>query len=147
MVLHKPLLADPALNPSPADLTQAEAQSQTLLEIRRAHPLLRLGSAKLIEQKVSFPTGGPNQTPGVIVMKIDDTRGKDVDLSLRGMVVVFNATPNATIQTVVDTAGQNYRLDPIQARGSDPVVKAAGHNRRSGSFSVPARSVAVFVAR
>ncbi len=143
----KPLLADPALDPSPADLSRAEAQSQTLLEIRRAHPLLRLGSAQLIEQKVSFPTGGPSQSPGVIVMKIDDTRGKDVDHSLRGMVVVFNATPNATIQTLADTAGQNYRLDPIQARGSDPVVKAAGHNRRSGSFSVPARSVAVFVAR
>ena len=143
----KPLLADPALNPSPSDLATAEAQSQSLLAIRRARPLLRLGSAKLISEKLSFPIGGPAQTPGVIVMRIDDTRGRRVDPKLRGMVVVFNATPNATIQTVPDTAGQPYRLDPIQARGSDAVVKVATHNKRTGSFSVPARSVAVFVQR
>ncbi len=38
-------------------------------------------------------------------------------------------------------------LDLIRARGTDPVVKVATHNRRTGSCSVPTRSVAVFVAR
>ena len=56
----KPLLGNPALDPTPADLATAEAQSKTLLEIRAERPLLRLGSAKLIEQKLTFPDGGPD---------------------------------------------------------------------------------------
>ena len=143
----KPLLADPALKPTPADLRQAEAQSRTLLRVRRERPLLRLGSAKLIEQKLSFPTAGPDQTPGVITMRIDDTVGRRVDRHLRGMVVVFNAGDTATTQTIPAAAGQRYRLDPIQQGGPDPVVKTSCYDRSSGSFTVPARTVAVFVSR
>ncbi len=142
----KPLLADPALKPTPADLRQAEAQSQSLLEIRRQRPLLQLGSAKLIQQKLSFPTGGPSQTPGVITMRIDDTVGRRVDRNLRGMLVVFNAGDTATSQTIPATAGQRYRLDPIQQGGPDPVVKTSRYNESTGSFTVPARTVAVFVS-
>jgi pullulanase/glycogen debranching enzyme len=142
----KPLLADPALDPTPADLATAERRSQTLLSIRRARPLLHLGSAALIEQKVSFPGSGPTETPGVIVMRIDDTVGPDVDPRLNGMVVVFNATPNSVSQQVAVTAGQHYRLDPIVIAGHDPVVRQARHDARTGTFTVPARTVAVFLA-
>ena len=55
--------------------------------------LLRLGSADLIEQKVSFPNGGADAAPGVIVMLIDDLVGEDVDPELEGALVVFNASP------------------------------------------------------
>lgn len=142
----KPLLADPALDPSAADIRTAEQMSQNLLQVRRAHPLLHLGSAALIQQKLSFPTGGPDQSPGVIVMRLDDTVGPDVDRSLRGMVVVFNATPSATTQTVPATAGQHWSLDPVQRSGGDPVVEHSSYSR-TGSFTVPARTVAVFVRR
>ncbi|WP_375426708.1 pullulanase-type alpha-1,6-glucosidase [uncultured Friedmanniella sp.] len=142
----QPLLANAALKPSPADLATAEAQSQTLLEIRKARPLLRLGSAKLIKQKLTFPNGGPDQTPGVIVMRIDDTAGRNVDPSSTGMVVVFNAGDTATDQTVAGTAGRHYRLDRLQANGTDAIVKTAHHDTATGTFSVPARTVAVFDA-
>lgn len=142
----RPLLANATIEPSPADLAAAEAQSQTLLEIRRARPLLRLGSAKLIKQKLIFPSGGPTQTPGVIVMRIDDTRGKNVDKRLKGMVVVFNAGATATSQQVYATAGHRYRLDSLQRNGSDPVVKTSSHDTLTGTFTVPARTVAVFDA-
>ena len=49
-----------------------------------------------IQDRVSFPGGGPGQTPGVIVMAIDDSRGRDIDRRLEGVVVVFNASPEAT---------------------------------------------------
>ena len=58
--------------------------------------LLRLGSADLIEQKVTFPNSGPDAAPGVIVMLIDDLVGDDVDPALEGALVVFNASPEAT---------------------------------------------------
>ena len=51
-----PLLADPALKPAPADMAAATAGAQDLLRLRFSSPLFRLGSAELIEQKVSFPT-------------------------------------------------------------------------------------------
>ena len=91
--------------------------------------------------------GGPEQTPGVIVMRIDDTVGRDVDPRLKGLVVVFNARPDATTQTVAGTAGQRFGLHPVQANGADAVVKGSVHDRQAGSFTVPGRTVAVFVQR
>jgi len=143
----QPLLADPALKPTHTDLLSAEAQSETLLRVRNNSPLMHLGSAKLIQQKLSFPNSGPSATPGVIVERIDDTVGPDVDRKLKGMVVVFNASPTATTQVVAGARGQRYQLNRYQATGSDPVVKTAGYNRASGSFTIPARTVAVFEQR
>jgi pullulanase-type alpha-1,6-glucosidase len=142
----KPLLANPALNPTPADLAAAEDQSQTLLRIRQASPLLHLGSAALIQQKLSFPNSGPNETPGVIVMRLDDTVGPNIDPKLSGMVIVFNATPNAVTEHVAATAGQRFNLDPFQLTGHDPIVRQSTNDPTTGSFSVPARTVAVFVS-
>ena len=80
-------------------------------------------------------------------MAIDDTVGPDVDPSLSGLVVVFNASPESTTQTLAATAGDRYRLHPVQRNGRDPVVRTAAHDARSGQFTVPARTVAVFVRR
>ncbi|HZA72532.1 MAG TPA: alpha-1,6-glucosidase domain-containing protein [Propionibacteriaceae bacterium] len=96
---------------------------------------------------VNAHNGGPEQTPGVIVMRIDDTVGRDVDPRPKGLVVVFNARPDATTQTVAGTAGQRFGLHPVQANGADAVVKGSVQNRQAGSFTVPGRTVAVFVQR
>ena len=143
----RPLLADPGLDPAPADIRAAQRQADALLEIRQSTPLFHLGTAGLVQQKVSFPGGGPDQTPGVIVMRIDDTVGRDVDPRWKGLVVVFNASPEATTQTVPGTAGQRFALHPVQANGADPVVKGSAHDRRPGPSPCPARTVAVFVQR
>ena len=91
----RPLLADPALEPSPADIRAARDRAAELLRIRFSSPLFRLGSAREIQRRVGFPTGGPDQTPGVIVMAIE----RD------DIVVVFNATPTATTQTIPRAPG------------------------------------------
>ena len=61
--------------------------------------------------------------------------------------MVFNASPDETTQTVAGTAGQHFRLHPVQANGSDATIRRSRYDGRAGSFTVPARSVAVFVAR
>src|SRR6185369_4982894 len=86
---QRPLLDDPALKPAAADIQAAHSRADELLRVRAATPLLRLGSARRIQERVSFPAGGP----GVIVMRVDGRRGP-------GVVVVFNATPESTMQTV-----------------------------------------------
>ena len=50
-------------------------------------------------------------------------------------------------QQVPGLGGHALALSPVQASGSDPVVKTAAWDAASGTASVPARTVAVFVER
>jgi pullulanase-type alpha-1,6-glucosidase len=134
-----PLLGDPALKPGPADIAAAHAGALDLLQLRFSSPLFRLGSAELIQQRVGFPTGGPGQTPGVIVMTIDDVGGTDLDPDRERLVVVWNATP---AEQTVDVAGAgSLVLNPMQANGSDDVVRQTTVD--ADSVTIPARTVAV----
>jgi hypothetical protein len=61
-------------------------------------------------------------------------------------VVVVNATPDK--QTFADAAfrRQGLLLHPVQALSHDPVVRTSRYNPQAGSFTVPARTTAVFIA-
>ncbi len=145
---QKPLLANSALKPSKADVQTATAQAQDLLKLRFSTKLFRLGSAVQINQKVSYPVSGTaDAKPGVIVQRIDDTVGTDADAKLKGVVVVFNASDDDVQQVVPVAKGAAYTLSGVQAKGSDPVVKTSTFARASGTFNVPARTVAVFELR
>jgi hypothetical protein len=141
----RPLLADPALEPGPAAMAAASAQAADLLRIRASTPLFHLGDARLIGERVSFPGSGPGQTPGVITMAIEDRSGTDVDPQLDGLVVIFNASDEATRQTVAGLAGRRFALHPVQLAGADAVVRQSAYDAATGAFDVPARTVAVFV--
>jgi hypothetical protein len=80
-------------------------------------------------------------------MRIDDTKGADADPRLKGLVVVFNASPTAVTQKVPGLAGAALALSPVQQQGSDAVVKSATWNASAGTATVPPRTVAVFVQR
>ncbi|MFD4422291.1 pullulanase-type alpha-1,6-glucosidase [Agromyces sp. NPDC058484] len=140
-----PLLANPALKPTAADMATAEASALDLLRVRDEVDLLQLGSAALIDEKVSFPNSGPDATPGLIVMQIDDLVGADVDPELDGALVVFNASPSAITEQVDGLAGREFALTAAQADGADAVVKGTTWDAATGSVTVPARSVAVLV--
>jgi pullulanase/glycogen debranching enzyme len=142
----KPLLADPSLDPTTVAMRTARDRFQELLRVRTSSPLLRLGSAALISQRLAFPTSA-NSTDGVITMVVDDTGGTDLDPGSEGLVVVFNATGSATTQSVPGAAGASYALHAAQAGGGDAVVKSSSFASGAGSFTVPARTVAVFVRR
>ena len=88
---------------------------------------------------------GPDALPGVVVMQVDDTVGRDVDTGLDGVLVVLDASPETVTVPVDGLAGESYRLSPVQAQGADPVVKAASWTSSSRTASVPGRTVAVFV--
>jgi pullulanase-type alpha-1,6-glucosidase len=141
----RPLLGDPDLEPTAADIAAASAAAADLLRIRFSSPLFRLGSAARIQQRVGFPIGGPDQTPGVITMTLDDRATPDLDPRWEGIVVVVNATPAAQTQVVGSATGSSFQLHPAQAGGADPVVRTATYDQPTGTFSVPARTVAVFV--
>ena len=141
----RPLLGDAALEPAATNMQDARDRALELLEIRFSSPLFRLGSADLIQQRVDFPIGGPDQAPGVITMTISDRGGRDLDRQWEGIVVVFNGSDEVATQVVAAEAGRDYELHPVQAAGGDDMVKGSTYDEATGEFTVPARSVAVFV--
>ena len=144
--IQGPLLQDDWLRPSPEEIAAARSQALDLLRLRASTSLFSLGSARLIQDKLSFPGAGFGAPAGVIVMLIDDTRGgSDVDPELNAVLVVFNASGQTLTQPLPELAGRDFRLCPIQAEGADEVVRRTGFDRASGTISVPARTVAVLV--
>ncbi|MGW3283221.1 pullulanase-type alpha-1,6-glucosidase [Streptomyces sp. NPDC001002] len=126
----KPLLS--TVKVGCAQIEGASAAYRDLLKIRTTEPVFSLGTAGQVRAKLSFPLSGKDETPGVITMELGD------------LVVVFNATPKEQEQRVGALAGTGYRLHPVQAAGTDTVVKSARYARDSGTFTVPARTVTVF---
>ena len=144
--LMGPMLEDPAKDPATEDIATSSEVTLDLLRLRSSTPLFTLGDADLIRQKVTFPNAGPEATPGLLVMRIDDTVGPDVDPALDGAVTVFNASDEPLTEQIEDMAGLGYRLHEVQANGADDVVKDASWDAATGTVSVPAHTVAVFVA-
>ncbi|MFF5107201.1 pullulanase-type alpha-1,6-glucosidase [Streptomyces sp. NPDC000134] len=108
----------------------ASAAYRDLLRVRTGEKDFSLATAGQVASRLSFPLSGADETPGVITMRLGD------------LVVVFNATPDRQEQRVAALAGAGYRLHPVQAAGSDAVVKRSSY--REGTFTVPGRTVAVF---
>lgn len=128
----RPLLADPALRPGCATLNSTSAAYRDLLRIHATEPAFGLSSTAAVQSQLSFPLSGKDETPGVITMRLGN------------LVVVLNATPAPQHQTVRDLAGAPYALHPVQARGTDRTTATASYAPASGTFTVPARTVAVF---
>ncbi|WP_344873988.1 pullulanase-type alpha-1,6-glucosidase, partial [Nonomuraea antimicrobica] len=138
----RPLLADPALRPGCAAIGAARARFGELLRIRASSPAFALGSAREVRRRLSFPASAE----GVIAMHVD-TDG--LDPRWRSVTVVFNATPSPQTQAAPPssgaTAGGGVRLHPVQAASDDPVVRGSAYDPATGTLTVPARTVAVFV--
>jgi pullulanase-type alpha-1,6-glucosidase len=140
----QPLLADPALRPAPVHLARSLHAFEEALAIRRSNRLFRLRTGAEVIAATTFFNQGPAQVPGLVVERIAPSgHGCDTDAA----VIVVNATGAA--QTFADAAfrGQRYALHPVQRSSMDPVVRTARFDGRTGAFTVPARTVAVFVTR
>jgi pullulanase-type alpha-1,6-glucosidase len=137
----RPLLGDPSLVPSPELIAMTAERYRELLRVRRSSPVFGLPTAEEVQRRLSFPLGGPAETPGVIVMSLD---GGGLDPRWRRVVVVFNATEETTTQHLATLDHFDLRIHPDLTASADPVLRTAAAG--SGSLTVPARSVAVFVA-
>ncbi|MCB0133280.1 MAG: DUF3372 domain-containing protein, partial [Caldilineaceae bacterium] len=154
------LLGNPDLAPTSAEIQAANAHARDMLAIRASSPLFRLRTADEIQDRLAFHNTGPDQVPGVIVMSISDrldgataagqasvgaTAMEDLDPERELVVVVFNANDEAQTVTVPGYAGVDIELHGYQIQGSDEVVRDARFDMNTGSFTVPARTTAVFV--
>jgi pullulanase/glycogen debranching enzyme len=131
----KPLLADGKLVPGCDAVTLADVRYRELLQIRKSSPVFGLPTAAEVQKRLSFPLSGAAETPGVITMHLD---GRGLDRRWKSVTVVFNATPAAATQTVAALKGASVGPHPLQH-------EAASFDRATGTFTVPARTTAVFV--
>ncbi|MET7862580.1 pullulanase-type alpha-1,6-glucosidase [Micromonospora taraxaci] len=140
----KPLLADSALVPDCAAINTTDARYAELLRIRASSPVFGLATAEQVQRRVAFPLSGAQETPGVLTMTLD---ARGLGGQWTSVTVVYNATPKTTTQTVTGLRGADVALHPVLVDSADPVLRTASFDRAAGTFTVPARSVAVFVQR
>jgi pullulanase-type alpha-1,6-glucosidase len=148
--LIKPRLARlPA--PSATDISASAAHLREMLAVRESSPLFRLGTGAEVQERLRFHNTGPDQQPGLIVMTIDDpgaaplTTG-DLDPGVDRLAVLFNPTDEAITYAIDSWVGEpSVALHPILVGSSDDVVGDSAFDSATGTFSVPARTTAVFV--
>jgi pullulanase-type alpha-1,6-glucosidase len=140
-----PLLRDPTLAPGFAEIDQSRRNFADFLAIRRSTPLLNLASAQEIFARLKFYNTGPTQNPALVVMAIAGDRGRALVVLVNADKVPASFTPQTGSHA--DFAGTRTRLHSVQRRGADAVVKMSTFNAATGSFTVPARTAAVFEVR
>ena len=86
---------------------------------------------------------GPDQVPGLIVERIVNSGRSCFPAS--EAVVLVNATPQTQSFTDAAFRKQPLLLHPIQALSQDPVVRTSKFKSSTGTFTVPARTTAVFI--
>ncbi|WP_030269160.1 pullulanase-type alpha-1,6-glucosidase [Streptomyces sp. NRRL B-24484] len=139
----KSLLADPKLAVGCNETKASTSMYQQFLRIRQSSPLFSLSTAAEVQKRLSFPLSGTaGEAPGVITMHLDGTGLPGAE---KGITVVFNATPTARQQTLAALKGTGQALHAAQADGADAVVKQSAFDPATGTFTVPGRTVAVFV--
>ena len=138
-----PALADPNLKPTAKDIEGTYRHMLEMLVIRKTSGLFRLRTAEEIKKSVSFFNVGPDQVPGLIVERIVNSGRSCFPAS--EAVVLVNATPQTQSFTDAAFRKQPLLLHPIQALSQDPVVRTSKFKSSTGTFTVPARTTAVFI--
>ena len=139
-----PVFADPTAAAGPADVAAAWAHLQEVLRIRKSSPLLHLGTRADVLTRVDFLNAGPAQVDGVIVMTVTDgtCAGADLDPARDAVVVIVNVDKVAHALPVPGATG--FTLHALEQASADPVVKTASFDAGTSTFTVPARTTAVF---
>ncbi|MDF0749184.1 pullulanase-type alpha-1,6-glucosidase [Marinobacter sp. 71-i] len=124
--------------PTPSEIDYTREQVEKLLSVRSESELFHLRTADQISERLAFHNTGPDQVPGVIAFSLDDDPDNglaDLDGDVDQIVVVINSTD--TGQALNTNLSETFS---VMADTSPEQTAAAA----SGTFTVPALSVAVF---
>lgn len=141
--LMQPLLSNSAYTPHAADIAGTAAAFQDFLRIRASSGLFHMKALSAVQQNLAFLNTGQDQTPGVIVMKLDDRTG--AYSGFKHLLVVFNANLSTVSFSNPSLQGSHLHLHPVQINSTDAVVRQSSFDSRNGTVSVPGLTTAVFV--
>ncbi len=142
--IMQPLLANPALAPTAQNIASTTNAFQEFMAIRYSSALFRMQTLNEVQNNLSFLNTGLTQTPGLIVMRLDD-QGSNYG-KYHHIVVFFNAGSEKVTFTDASLAGLHLHLHPVQDGSSDAVVKQSRFNSRQGTATIPPLTTAVFVS-
>ena len=142
-----PILAREGASAGQDEILACLAHFKEMLRIRQSSRLFRLPVTHCVKARLKFHNTGPSQIPGLIVMSLsDEIEGlPSVDEQYAEIVVLFNATPEEQSFATEAWSGMAFELHPILAGSADPLVQEAQFDAGRGTFTVPARTTAVFV--
>jgi hypothetical protein len=138
-----PILTNPLIRPDTRAIVAAKNAFEDFLSIRADTTLFRLRTAQDVIDRLKFYNVGPSQAPGLVALGIDGTRYPGAQY--KAIVVVFNVDKAGRTIAIPELKGRKLQLHRIQRSGSDDVVKGSGFDLASGTFTIPARTAAVFV--
>jgi pullulanase len=143
----KPLLANPSIKPSPADIRFTRDGFNDLLKIRASSRLFRLRTAAEVKQRLKFYNGGSQQEPTVIAGHLDGRGypGAGTD----DLLYLVNVDKVAHTVTIAAEKAKAYRLHPVHRRfdaADHRPATSARYDRATGAFTIPPRTTVVFVA-
>jgi pullulanase/glycogen debranching enzyme len=142
--LMRPLLADTALRPRPAEIAWTRDAFLDLLRTRGSTPLFRLRTAEAIGARLRFPDAGPTQSGSLLVGRIDGAAYPGARFG--AVLYALNADLREQVLTLPEEAGQGWRLHPVHAEGADARPREqARYDAASGSFRIPPRTAVVWV--
>jgi pullulanase/glycogen debranching enzyme len=143
--LLKPLLANAALKPAPADIAYARDAFRDLLKIRASSTLFRLRTAADIKQRLHFLNTGSSQVPTVVAARIDGAGYPGAAFK----TVTYLINVDKVEQSIVadEEKGKQYRLHPVHtaAGAADQRAQSARYDATTGCFTIPPRTAVVFV--
>ncbi len=140
-----PLLANPAITPTPADIRWTRDAFRDLLRIRASSTLFRLRTADEIVQRLQFHNTGSAQVATVLAGHLD---GRGYPGARFGELLYFvNVDKVPQSLTIAAEAGKRYRLHPVHRAhdAADRHAVQARYVRETGTFEIPARTALVFV--
>ncbi|CAG1015584.1 partial pullulanase, partial [Burkholderiaceae bacterium] len=142
----KPLLANAAIKPAPAQIALARDMFRDLLKLRASSTLFRLRTADDVKARLRFYNTGSGQNPVVIVGHLDGNGYAGA--GFKEMLYLVNVDKTAQQVTVDAEKGKAYVLHPVQASAAAADQRPrteASYEAASGRFTVPPRSAVVYV--
>jgi pullulanase/glycogen debranching enzyme len=142
----KPLLANAALKPAPAQIALARDMFRDLLKIRASSTLLRLRTAADIKARLHFRNTGSAQNPVVIAGHLDGNGYAGA--GFKELLYLVNVDKTAQQVTIDADKGKAWVLHPVQASAAAADQRPrteASYEAASGRFTLPPRSAVVYV--
>ena len=146
--LIKPLLANPRIKPTPAEIAWTRNAFRDLLKIRASTSLFRLQTSAEIISRLTFYNIGAKQTPTLLVGHLNGA-GHD-DARFGELIYLINVDKVAQEIRIDEMVGKSFILHPVHSNSQaadQRVRREARFDSATGVFRVPARSAAVFVIK
>lgn len=111
--------------PSKTDMESTRDYFEKLLRLRYSSPLFRLQTAADVSQRLKFLNTGSSQTPGVVMMSLNDScELGSLDAAVDEILIIFNVNPKAMTLDLPKAYSQNPEFPAANLTATSVTVDA-----------------------